>query len=307
MWAFPGPTGAVVVGCDSSGESQNAVVEATREASRRGAELVLLGVAEHRPYWPDSLAWVSRAEAEAVQQAQAAADCALASALATDRSVAVRIAIVQQADSLELDDMARHTALLVLGSRGDGGQPTFSLGSTSAELGRRFHCPILVVHDQGRPSEKRRFGPDAFVVVGMDFTAAVDGVLAVAAAEALIRDLPLVVVHALPSGKDADRAAIGEGWRKCREALREAHVPPGVPNRLVITHDDPVPALLHRVGHADVLVVGTHGRGRLAGLVAGSVSRAILDTMSCDVMVVQPDVNASEPIPTDLAGHSSRS
>lgn len=306
MWAFPGHNGTVVVGCDSSGESQNAVVEATREASRRGTELVLLSVAEHRPYWPDSLAWVARAEAESAQQAQAAADSAMASALTTDRSVAVRIAIVHEADSLELDDMARHTGLLVLGGRGDGGQLTFSLGSTSAELGRRFHCPILVVHDQGQPVERRQLGPDS-VVVGMDLTAAVDAVLAVAAAEALIRDLPLVVVHALPCGKDADRAAIGEGWRKCREALREAHLPPGVPNRLVITKDDPVPALLHRVGHADVLVVGTHGRGRLAGLVAGSVSRALLDKMTCDVMVVQPDVNASEAIPTASAGRSSRS
>jgi len=307
MWAFPGPTGTVVVGCDSSGESQHAVVEATREASRRGTDLVLLGVAEHRPYWPDSLAWVSRAESESTQQAQAAADYAMASAIATDRSVAVRTAIVQEADSLELDDMARHTGLLVLGSRGDGGQMTFSPGSTSAELGRRFQCPILVVHDQGRPSQRRRFGPDSVVVVGMDFTAAVDAVLAVAAAEALIRDLPLVVVHALPRGKDADRAAIGEGWRKCREALREAHLPAGVPNRLVITQDDPVPALLNRVGKADVLVVGTHGYGRLAGLVAGSVSRAILDKMTCDVMIVQPDVNAAEAIPTALAGYSSRS
>jgi len=307
MWAFPGHNGRVVVGCDSSGESQNAVVEATREASRRGTELVLLSVAEHRPYWPDSRAWVSRAEAEAAEQAQAAADCALASALATDRSVAVRTAIVQGADSLELDEMARQTGLLVLGSRGDGGQLTFSPGSTSAQLGRRFHCPILVVHDQSQPVERRRFGPDSLVVVGMDFTAAVDAVLAVAAAEALIRGLPLVVVHALPHGKNADRAAIGEGWRQCREALREAHLPPGVPNRLVITQDDPVPALLHRVGQADVLVVGTHGPRRLAGLVAGSVSRAILNKMTCDVMVVQPDVNASEAIPTALAGRSSRS
>ena len=306
MWAFPGPNGTVVVGCDSSGESRNAVVEATREASRRGAELVLLSVAEHRPYWPDSRAWVARAEAVSAQQAQAAADCAMASALATDRSVAVRIAVVHGADSLELDDMARHTGLLVLGGRGDGGQLTFSLGSTSAELGRRFHCPFLVVHDPGRPVERRQFGPESVVVVGIDFTAAVDAVLAVAAAEALIRSLPLVVVHAVPRGKDADRAAIGEAWRKCREALRETHLPAGLPNRLEITRDDPVPALMNRVGHADVLVVGTHGRGRLAGLVAGSVSRAILDKMTCDVMVVQPDVNASEAIPTVMAGHSNR-
>ncbi len=307
MWAFPGPTGAVVVGCDSSCESQDAVVEATREASRRGTQLVLLGVAEHRPYWPDNLAWVARAEAESTQQAQAAADSAMARALATDHSVAVRTAIVQEADSLELDDMARQAGLLVLGRCGDGGQKTFSPGSTSAELGRRFHCPILVVHDQDRPSERRRYGPSSLIVVGMDFTGAVDAVLAVAAAEALIRDLPLVVVHALPSGEDADPAAIDEGWHKCREALRQAHLPPGVPNRLVVTQDDPVPALLHRVGQADVLVIGTHSRRRLAGLVAGSVSRAILDKMNCDVMVVQPDVNASDAIPTVSAGHSSRS
>src|SRR5665647_23 len=224
MWAFPGHNGTVVVGCDSSGESQNAVVEATQEASRRGSELVLLSVAEHRPYWPDSLAWVARAEGESAQQAQAAADCAMASALATDRSVAVRIAIVHEADSLELDDMARQTGLLVLGGRGDGGQMTFSLGSTSAELGRRFHCPILVVHDQGRPVERRQFGPDSVVVIGMDFTAAVDAVLTVAAAEALIRGLSLVVVHALPRGKDADRAAIGvlPAWEGVHHDQRQA-------------------------------------------------------------------------------------
>ena len=307
MWAYSRPTGTVVVGCDSSAESQNAVVVATREASRRDTGLVVLGVAEHRPYWPDSLTWVARAEAESTQQAQAAADRAMAIALETDRSVAVRTAIVQEANSLELDEVARQAGLLILGRRGDGGQATFSLGSTSAELGRRFHCPILIVHDQGRPSDRRPFGPDAAVVVGMDIHGAGDAVLPVAATEALIRDLPLIVVHAIPRGKDADRAAIGEGWRTCREALREAHLPAGVPNRLVITRDDPVPALLHRVGHADVLVVGTHGHGRLAGLVAGSVSRAILDKMTCDVIVVQPGVSASEPTPWTLAGHSGRS
>ncbi|MHB8187553.1 MAG: universal stress protein [Dermatophilaceae bacterium] len=254
---------------------------------------------------------MARAEAESTQQAAAqaaaAADRAITRALATDRSVAVRTAIVQEPDSLELDDVARQAGLLVLGRRGDGGQVAFSLGSTSAERGRRFHCPALVVHDQGRPSERRPFGPDAAVVVGMDIHGAVDTVLAVAVAEALISDLPLVVVHVLPPGKVADRAAISEGWRKCREALRQAHLPAGVPNRLVITQDDPVPALLHRVGQADVLVGGTRSHGRLAGLVAGSVSRAILDKMTCDVMVVQLGVNVPESIPSALAGHFGRS
>lgn len=293
MRAFPRPTGTVVVGCDRSRESRHAVTVATREASRRGADLVLLSVAEHRPYWPDSLAWVARAEAESTKEAQAAADRAMARVVAADQDVAVRIAIVQGSDSSELDEVALQAGLLVLGRRGDGGQATFSLGSTSAELGRRFHCPMLVVHDQGRPSERPRFRPESTVVVGMDIRGSAESVLSVAVTEAVIRDVPLVVVYALPHGKGADRAVIGAGWRMCREALRAAHLPAGVPNRLVMTQDDPVPALLHRVGQADLLVVGTHGHGRLAGLVAGSVSRAILDKMTCDVMVVAPALKAA--------------
>ena len=297
MSTIPRPTRTVVVGCDSSRESQNAVVAAAREASRRGAELVLLAVAEHRPYWPDNLAWVARAEAESTQGAQAAADRALARVVATDPAVVVETAIVQRINSLELDEVAREAGLLVLGRRGDGGLAAFSVGSTSAELGRRFRCPVLVVHDERGQRQRTQFGPERAVVVGMGIHGVADDILAVAVTEAALRDLPLVVVHALPRGKDADRAAIGRGWRRYREALRGAHVPAGVPSRLVITSDDPVHALLRRVGQADLLVVGTHGHGRLAGQIAGSVSRAILDKMTCDVLLVQPGVHVpGDPI-----------
>jgi len=55
MWVDPASTGAVVVGCDRSWESQNAVVAATCEASRRGCELVLIAVVETQHFWPDGL------------------------------------------------------------------------------------------------------------------------------------------------------------------------------------------------------------------------------------------------------------
>jgi nucleotide-binding universal stress UspA family protein len=89
---------------------------------------------------------------------------------------------------------------------------------------------------------------------------------------------------------------IAAGWRRCRAVLKQAHLPAAVPNRLVITQDDPATALLRSAGPGDLLVVGTHGHGRLAGLVAGSVSREILDRMTCDVMVVQPALAAAEPV-----------
>ena len=60
MWASPRAGGAVVVGCDSSWESQNAVVAATREESRCGCELVQLAAVETQHFWPDDLARLSR-------------------------------------------------------------------------------------------------------------------------------------------------------------------------------------------------------------------------------------------------------
>jgi nucleotide-binding universal stress UspA family protein len=307
MWVNPRPTGTVVVSCDSSWESQNAVVAATREASLRGTELVLLAVVEHRVYWPDSLAWLTLVEAESTQAAQAAAGRAMARVVQTDPAVAVRTVIVKELNSPELADAAREAGLLVLGRRGDGGQVAFSLGSTSAELSKRFRCPILVIHDQDRPSESQRFGPERAVVVGMEITGGASAVLPVAVTEAVIRDLPLVVVHAVSPGKDVDRTVIAEGWLSGRAALRDAQLPAGVPSRLVITQDGPVQALLDRVGPADVLVVGTRSRGRLEGLITGSVSREILDRMTCDVMVVPPGLMAAAPVPPELLDLAGRS
>lgn len=308
MWAFPRPTGTIVVGCDTSRESRHAVVAATVEASRRGMALVLLAVGEQRPYWPDNLARVFRAEAESAQIAHEAADRALALVVATDPAVAVQAVFVKDLDSPELAGVARRAGLLVLGQRGDGGQVTFSLGSTSAELARRFHCPMLVVHAQVRPGESDQVGQDAAVFAGIDTSHGADAVLSVALTEAVIRDLPLVVVHGVQRADPVDRAVVAEGWRRCRAALRQACLPAGIPSRLVITQADPVPALLHRVGPRDLLVVGTRGRACLAGLITGSVSREVLDKMTCDVLVVQPGLKpASAMLPSTLVGLAGRS
>jgi len=297
IWAYPQAAGTIVVGCDGSWESQNAVAVAARQASLRGAELILLAVARHRPYLPDRLAWVSRAEAASARYARVSADHAMAYVVATEPKVAVKAVVVSQLDSPELAEVARQAGLLVLGRRGGGGQVAFSMGSTSAELARRLQCPMLVVHDEGQNAPSERPARGGVVVAGMDLVNGANNVLAVAVLEAVTRDQPLVVVHTLQRGREVDRAMIAQGWRSCRAALRDAHLPAGVPERLVVTWDDTVPALLHLVGPGDLLVVGTHGHGRLAGLVPGSVSRQVLDNMTCNVMVVPPTLKTAEPAP----------
>ena len=65
-----------------------------------------------------------------------------------------------------------------------------------------------------------------------------------------------------------------------------AGVPSWLPHRTVVTVADPTAAVLDRVEPDDLLVVATRGEGRLAGLVSGSVTRALLDAGPCDVLVV---------------------
>ena len=66
-------------------------------------------------------------------------------------------------------------------------------------------------------------------------------------------------------------------------------------SRLVVTQEPAVHALVTRALPDDLLVVGTRGEGRLAGLIAGSVCRGVLDAMPCDVMVVPPAMVPAGP------------
>jgi len=60
-----------------------------------------------------------------------------------------------------------------------------------------------------------------------------------------------------------------------------------VENR-VLLRDHPVHALLTQSAQAQLLVVGSRGRGAMAGTLLGSVSQAVLHQASCPVAVVRP-------------------
>ena len=115
-----------------------------------------------------------------------------------------------------------------------------------------------------------------------------------AVAEAAVRRAELVAVHAVHREAAADDGALGDAWRAARAAVGpDGH--PGLGSRLVVTQEPAVAALVTRVLPDDLMVVGTRGEGRLAGLIAGSVCRGVLDAMPCDVMVVPPTLVAAAP------------
>lgn len=87
-----------------------------------------------------------------------------------------------------------------------------------------------------------------------------------------------------------DRAVVGEEERRVLDhalvALREEF--PYVEVCCEAVRGRPARILAGASARADLLVVGTRGRGGFAGLLLGSVSHALLYTAHCPVAVVPP-------------------
>ena len=64
---------------------------------------------------------------------------------------------------------------------------------------------------------------------------------------------------------------------------------PDVEVEQIITRDRPVRALADASEDAQLLVVGSHGRGGFRGMLLGSTSRALLQEAPCPLMVVRPE------------------
>jgi nucleotide-binding universal stress UspA family protein len=151
------------------------------------------------------------------------------------------------------------------------------------------------VHAEGVSADR---DPVARIVVGIDGSPTSERALRWAADEAVLADAVLDVVHAwMPeyplTAHDVfeDEARFeNAAHRRLLEAVAqlrsEVHDPLDIRERLELEH--PATALLTAAKGADLLVVGTRGRGGFAGLLLGSVSQRCLTHAPCPVAVVPP-------------------
>jgi nucleotide-binding universal stress UspA family protein len=197
---------------------------------------------------------------------------------------------------VEILALASATAHLVaIGATGHGGLVTLLAGSTALELPGRAHAPVVVVRSRSDGSMAGA-GPVVVGVAGADLD---DPALAFAFASASRVGAELMAVHSWSDSPmpDYDRlTGLRDHWdaivererRLLAERLagyRERY--PDVPVRSTVVYDRPARALLAQSRTAQLVVVGTRGRGILAGALLGSTSRAAIKLSECPVAVVR--------------------
>ena len=190
---------------------------------------------------------------------------------------------------------AAGASLLVLGSRGLGELRELAGGSVMAHIATHATSPVVVVPADWQP---RPEGPRQ-VVVGVDGSAESWNAVAFGFEFAEQTDASVTAVLAWHDPQSTgpgdmlfpvhDLNALEEDSAVLlSEAVAGQSVDhPDVKVTETVVHGAPSRVLEEESRDAELLVVGSRGRGRIRGFLLGSVSRAVLHHATCPVAVVR--------------------
>ncbi|MFI1996634.1 universal stress protein [Actinoplanes sp. NPDC020271] len=272
----------IIVGYDGSPPAAAALAWALDEAERTLAPVELL-YADEYPVWTpvgDSSSGPARPESYTVEVIGGMLEEALLTAKRTHPMVEVTLRTVRSFPAPALIDRSRRARLIVIGGRGHSAVSDL-LGSVSCAVTAHAHCPVVVVRGSA-PS-------DAPVVAGIDDSALGTPVLDLAAVQASARHVPLRVVRAWPAATepsvvDREREPFDTIVTDVRDTFTDVKV------EAEAVREHPAAALVRESATAQLLVVGSRGRGVVHGLLLGSVSQHVLRHSACTVVVVHDTV-----------------
>ncbi|MGD1236931.1 universal stress protein [Mycobacterium seoulense] len=283
----------VLVCVDGSAASDAAVAWGTREAVMRGLPITLMhAVPPVVVGWPvgqlyaDMPEWQQDSAQHVIDQARKV----LRATLGDSEPPEIRTETVYSAIVPALIEASKDAWMLVAGSQGLGALGRLLLGSVTAGLLHYAHCPVAVIHsEEGAVPDST-----APVVLGIDGSPASEAATALAFDEASRRGVGLVALHVWSDvgvfpilGMDwHDREKEGQeilgerlaGWQ---ERYPDVHV------ERKLFCDKPSEWLLQESERAQLLVVGSRGRGGFPGMLLGSVSSAVAQSARIPVLVVR--------------------
>lgn len=241
--------------------------------------------------WAARLARTRRLPVTLVHSGRDARALARAVSVVEGEGVGARAECSEQSVVPLLIEWSALARMLVLGSSERASAVGRHTRSPALTVAARAGCPVVIVRGECGP------GP---VVVGVDGSEAGERAVGLAFDEAAHRGVPLVALHASSDAeyrtatvrstrpveweprREADRRPLSERLAGWRERYPEVAV-----DRIVV-RDRPRHHLLRWSERAQLVVVGTRGRGSLPGMVLGSTSRTLAQRAGCPVMVVPP-------------------
>ncbi len=285
----------VVVGIDGSVPSYAAVSWAAREAKLHHCPLRLVSaLGAVSPHGDLRLPPRYFADRDRAVHDHLAVAAAIAHTTDTSTTVTeITTDVLEGAERPALIEESKSARMVVVGSRGLGHVSAVLAGSVAVALAAHAHSPVVVIH--GQTGQTSGVGN---VVVGVDGTE--NGVPALEAAftEAALRGTRVVAVHtwsqfAVSSAycdeldmewdevDVAERAVLAEALAGWSERY------PEVPVTRAVVRGNAAGTLRDRAVGAELLVVGTRGRGGFEGMVLGSTSATLLHSAQCPIMIVR--------------------
>jgi nucleotide-binding universal stress UspA family protein len=290
-------TNRIIVGVDGSEPSIVALRWAAYAARRRNADVLIVSCYDTPVYAsPEGAVYATHEDFESIERSTADVVARATDVVAEiDAQLVVAGTTVMSPAAIAISESAGPNDEIVVGASGHAGFMEGLLGSVALNVIHRSHVPVIVV--PAEPTVELGLSMKK-IVVGVDGSAGSLQALEWAYGQALASGSDLTAVHgwiypyarpgaSLSEPRTEMQLDAMEELKTSLESLGARMTGGSVHVHARLVEHSPAEALLEESKDADLMVVGSRGRGALRTSLLGSVSRTVVQHATCPVAVVR--------------------